>query len=185
MQKKVLFNPGPSLKLCTVYCGDNQCTCSKNPKYKQKTSNTFVQSNTASMEYYRKFTKYIEEFLSTLCQLATEKGIGFSHPDEIIFADDWMASGVIVKWEPQCSNGREAWSPELVFIYNGVEDFTFVCLRAVIYERVFGEYNQKFVVTNENPDKISITPETAFEIFIKLNEYNDNLMKSLNKEDEL
>ena len=29
-----LFDPGPSLKKCFVYCGDDRCDCESGPRYR-------------------------------------------------------------------------------------------------------------------------------------------------------
>jgi hypothetical protein len=147
-----------------------------------ETISKFESSNRSSLHYFGTMIREIEMFLNMLLELSVQHEICFGHPDSIDFAEEWMASGAIVRWHPTCGDGEKSFLPELVFIWRGDDQATVPCIRATIFKRTYK--NEKVLLEVEfqqkpSEDTYNLSPQQAFEIFVKLKEMNDEMMKSL------
>lgn len=144
------------------------------------TEKKFESTNSNNMSYYSKLMAGVEKFLIEMSQLATEKDIYFEYPYQITLTEEWMASGVILNWTPMCGDGTSSYSAELVFIWNGERENPASCIRAIIYKNQ-GKEGCERVFVNQTENEF-LNSEQAFDIFIKLKEFENEICGSLHKE---
>jgi hypothetical protein len=141
----------------------------------------FGQSNRSSIHYFSNFLREIDMYMHMLLELSVEHDICFNHPDSIEFAEEWMASGVIVRWMPTVGYSNKSYFPELIFIWSGNELNTIPCIRATLYKRtVNNEQPSCEIEFQMKPEEntASLTIQQAFSVFQKLNELNQEMMMS-------
>lgn len=147
------------------------------------TEKKFESTNSSNMSYYSKLMAGVEKFLIEMSQLATEKDIYFEYPYQITLAEEWMASGVVLNWMPMCGDGTSSYSAELVFIWNGERENPASCIRAIIHKNQGKEdYERVFVNQAENG---FLNSEQAFDIFIKLKEFENEIHKTLHEDSSI
>jgi len=142
----------------------------------------FDSSNRSSIHYFGAMLRGIEMYMHMLLELSVQHDIYFGHPDSIEFAEEWMASGVILRWHPTCGDSEKSYVPELVFIWSGNDLDLVPCIRATIYKRTHKVGQDSFEVEfQKKPDdgthKLSV--HQAFEIFLKLNELNEDMRNTM------